>query len=387
MADRGTATSDFNELQSTPSDFNELQSTPSDVVSLDKITSALELSPDLLTIAERQAEEAALRRAREWQRLLSLLVLAVVVVIAWLVVQRSATVQQVLLDHGWYMALAAILGASVGTSEVVSRYRDEPTQALKSLPALTYLGLNALVSVSVYGLLTRYASTLIPTLADDPLMRSIAAGFGAMAILRSKFFTLRTEKGEDIGVGPDAAIAAFLSAADRGVDRKRAKRRLALVFNSTSKVTDYGYAKDFIKVSLLSFQNLDEVEKQSINKKIDEIYADESGMYPSNELKLQAMCYAVLVIVGEYNFNRLIGNLVDFIRHSEKEMKDRHDLAVKTKEVFVDQLRQSAEPPRPRSRGGLPSRRRERPAGASNGTRNGPRQPDEATPEAAGSRS
>jgi hypothetical protein len=348
MADRRNGTEEINEQPPTASN----------VVSLDTITSALEVPPDILRIAEQQAEEAAFRRAHRWRIALSVLILAGLTLLALFLIDRSAAAQQVLRDHGWYIVLSGILGASVGTSEVVSRYRDEPTQALMSMPAIIYLALNALVSMSVYGVLTRYASTLVPALANDPLMRSIAAGFGAMAILRSKFFTLRTEKGEDIGVGPDAAISAFLSAADRGIDRKRAKRRLALVFNSASKVTDYGYAKDFIKVSLLSFQNLNDNEKQRINAKIDEIYENKVNTYPSNELKLQAMCYAVLVIVGEYNFNRLISNLVDFIRHTEREMEERTHLAKKTTEVFVDQLRQSVTPDKPRRRVGSPSRRR-----------------------------
>ena len=74
---------------------------------------------------------------------------------------------------------------------------------------------------------------------------------GAFAI---KFFTLHTEKGEDIGVGPDAAISAFLSAADRGIDRVRAKRRLDLVFKSAGRVSRVEYIKDFIKVSLFHFK-------------------------------------------------------------------------------------------------------------------------------------
>ena len=73
-------------------------------------------------------------------------------------------------------------------------------QALASTPASIYLLLNAAVSGLVYGLLTRYSGTLIPSLADDPLMRSVVAGFGAMAILRTKFFTYRTEGGEEVGI-------------------------------------------------------------------------------------------------------------------------------------------------------------------------------------------
>ena len=347
MGDPGEATSEASERPTTKSN----------VVSLEEISSALEIPPDILKIAEQQAEETALRRGRWWGRAVLVLILAGLICLVWFLLHQSVTARQILRDHGWYMLLSGMLGASVGTSELVSRYRDEPTQALRSAPALTYLALNALVSVCVYGLLTRYARTLLPALVNDPLMRSITAGFGAMAVLRSKFFTLRTEKGEDIGVGPDAAISAFLSAADRGVDRTRAKRRLDLVFKSASRVPDYSYVKDFVKVSLLSFQNLNESEKQNINNKIDEIYNEHNKNYPSDELKLQAMCYAVLIIVGEYNFNRLINNLIDFIKRREQELKARKDLAKRTTDAFVDQLRQSVAPAKPAQQAGARARR------------------------------
>jgi hypothetical protein len=158
-------------------------------------------------------------------------------------------------------------------------------------------------------------------------MRSITAGFGAMAVLRSKFFTLHTEQGEDVGIGPDAAISAFLSAADRGVDRVRAKRRLDLVFKSASRVSGVEHYKDSIKVSLLSLQNLSDADKTKLNNEIDEIYEDDSK-YPDSDLKLQAICYAILGTTGEYNFNKLINNLVDIAVR-------RKSLAGGTKEEIV----------------------------------------------------
>jgi hypothetical protein len=147
-------------------------------------------------------------------------------------------------------------------------------------------------------------------------MRSITAGFGAMAILRSKFFTVRTEQGEDVGIGPDAAVSVFLSAADRGVDRARAKRRLDLVFKSADRIPKVENIKDFIKVALLSFQNL--VEREKLNKQIDSIYSDKSS-YPNSRLKLHATCYAVLVVLGEYNFNKLINNLAVLNEREERK--------------------------------------------------------------------
>jgi hypothetical protein len=305
-------------------------------VSLDEIDAALD-NREILTIAEKKATEAAFRRGHFVRTVMLIIVLLVLGIGAAILISRSQYARQVVHANLWFIVLSGILGASVGTAELVSRYRDEPMQALRSAPAVTYLALNALVSICVYGLLTHYTKTLVPALAKDPLMRSITAGFGAMAILRSKFFTLRTEKGEDIGVGPDAAIAAFLSAADRGVDRVRAKRRLDIVFKSASRVSRVEYIKDFIKVSLLSFQNLNDTEKAAINKKIDDIYQDDNT-YPSSELKLQAICYAVLIIVGEYNFNKLINNLADFIARQGREITNRKDLAEKTKEEVVKRV-------------------------------------------------
>jgi hypothetical protein len=247
-----------------------------------------------------------------------------------------------LYSDGWYITLAASLGASLGGSELMSRYRDEPLNALVSWAGLTYLSLNALTSACAYGLLSRYSADIMPQLSADQLLRAIVAGFGAMAILRSKFFTLRTEKGEDIGVGPDAALSAFLSAADRGVDRKRAGKRLKLVFSRVATLTEEPTAskdsvtlpiKDFIRVSLSAFQNLGQQEKDDIRAKMDEIYDSKKDEYPSEELKLQALCYEILVIAGEYNFSRLMKNLEKFLGHlSRTELARRQEEEEKEKE-------------------------------------------------------
>src|SRR5215207_8032182 len=116
----------------------------------------------------------------------TVLIVVILAAVVWLLYPRLPANGRA---HTWFVLLAAALGVAVGASELVSRYRDEPVQALLSPSAFAYLSLNAVVSACVYGLLTRYSQALVPALADDPLMRSIAAGFGAMALLRSKFFT------------------------------------------------------------------------------------------------------------------------------------------------------------------------------------------------------
>jgi hypothetical protein len=212
--------------------------------------------------------------------------------------------------HGWPVLLALTLGSTVGASEVVSRYRDEPVRAILSNAGLMYLGLNGVVSALTYGLLTRYSSSFAQGLQGDRVMTAMVAGFGAMAVLRSKFFTIRTPKGEDISVGPDAAVSAILEAADRGVDRSRASRRLSLVYRAARRITDAKVGAEFFQISLAAFQNLDATEKAEVIAVIDEILETD---YPP-ELQIEAMCYVVLRLTGELNFNDIMANLQDFLR-------------------------------------------------------------------------
>lgn len=233
-----------------------------------------------------------------------------IVLLVLILVAIYVSIARESLSLGWrqhtnYVVLAGVLGAFVGASELISRYRDEPMQALRSTAAFMYLLLNATVSACTYGLLTKYADFIIPDIAQDRLLTSIVAGFGSMAILRSKFFTLRTEAGEDISIGPDAAVSAFLGAADRGVDRNRAYRRLSLVFDRSSEIHPSTIGSDFLQISLAAFQNLSADDKATVAEKIDSVA---KSAYPP-ELKLQVICYAVLGVAGERNFNTMMDNL------------------------------------------------------------------------------
>jgi hypothetical protein len=227
---------------------------------------------------------------------------------------RDANLPVLTSADGPYVLLSALFGSVIGASELISRYRDAPVRALLNSAAGAYLLVNAIVSACTYGLLTNYGRTFIPALTADPLMRSIVAGFGAMAVLRSKFFTLRTEKGEDISVGPDAAISVFLSAADRGVDRTRAAKRLQVVYTRPNEILRYDGVKEFIKTSLDAFQNISKEERARIEAAINRIYGPEGKKEYSNEkLKLQALCYEILIIVGEHDFDQLMDNLRDYL--------------------------------------------------------------------------
>ena len=128
-------------------------------------------------------EERELGLARRRRRiLLALVVLAIGGALLWIHNGLPESVR----DRGPALCAATFFGMIAGGSELLSRYRDEPLKALNSNAGILYVALNGAISAAAYGLLVRYGKHLFPGIADDELMLSVLAGFGAMAVLRSK---------------------------------------------------------------------------------------------------------------------------------------------------------------------------------------------------------
>jgi hypothetical protein len=134
------------------------------------------------------------------------------------------------------VAVAAV-GALVGISELVSRYRDEPTRALFTMPAMLYVALNAAAALLALGL----GSSQVPNVGEPGVLGVhwglvLACGLGAMAILRSALFVVRTD-GKDLQVGPGSLVQMLLDAADRALDRLRAEERAWTVAKLMEELT------------------------------------------------------------------------------------------------------------------------------------------------------
>jgi hypothetical protein len=122
--------------------------------------------------------------------------------------------------------VVAILGALVGSAELVSRYRDAPARAVLNLPATIYIALNVCASLAALFLIHVYdwRFGLSSTGAALHWAQIGVAGTGAMALFRSSLFTVHAGD-RDIGVGPSSFLQIFRDASDRAVDRLRAKAR------------------------------------------------------------------------------------------------------------------------------------------------------------------
>ena len=210
---------------------------------------------------------------------------------------------------GWALA-SALFGALVGLSEILSRYRDEPVRAATTGAGLSYLLLNAVISLFAFGILRQYAGGILPVIKDDPLMTAIVAGFGSMTIFRSKLFTFRTPDGTEYAIGPAIVLETVLKTIDQKIDRVRAIDRQKRVAASLRGLDDFDKASQYLLASLNSFQNLTKEKKDEIAAVIKDYAAPALPV----QLKIMAMGFAFLNISGEKNFDQVIENLKDYLR-------------------------------------------------------------------------
>ncbi|WP_159998857.1 hypothetical protein [Roseomonas sp. 18066] len=134
-------------------------------------------------------------------------------------------------------AAVTLIGAMVGVTELVGRYRDRPTAPLETWPGVVYILVNAMAAFIVFWLLrtNQLGMSSIGGLGGT-LNQVLLAGFGSMALFRTSIFSLRVKE-TDIAIGPAAALQVILKAADRACDRQRAgprARRVKTIMHGVS---------------------------------------------------------------------------------------------------------------------------------------------------------
>ena len=158
---------------------------------------------------------------------------------------------------------AALLGILVGLAELISRYRDAPQSVLYSRPALLYLALNGAASSLALALIRAFGWTFGAAPDTVRWTQLLVAGVGAMALFRASLFTVRAGD-HDIAVGPATFLQIFRDAADREVDRLRARAR-SLHVGKLMDGVDYGKASDgLIPYCLALMQNVSDDEQQKL---------------------------------------------------------------------------------------------------------------------------
>lgn len=125
---------------------------------------------------------------------------------------------------GFEYGLACGLGALVGLTELVTRYRDSYSRLLRLRSFhLYWIGNGA---VSGLALLILHSGLLV--VGDGVparwLLEVFVAAFGGMLLLRSALMVVQV-KGQDVQVGPGAAMSALLDSIEEVVNRNQAAAR------------------------------------------------------------------------------------------------------------------------------------------------------------------
>ncbi len=207
--------------------------------------------------------------------------------------------------------LVGLFGLLVGAAELVSRYRDAPRKALITAPAFLYVGLNAAAALLALALIYAFDWRFGISGGSDALWwtRVMIAGLGAMAFFRSSLFTIRVGE-SDIGVGPGGLLQIVLDAADRAVDRARAKPRALSV---TQIMQDVSFDKACEALPAFCFalmQNVPADEQQQFAQQIAALAS--SSM--DDRVKGLNLGLALMNVVGEPVLEAAVETLGDDIK-------------------------------------------------------------------------
>lgn len=212
-----------------------------------------------------------------------------------------------LLTDNWRPSIFAFLcGGLVGITEIASRYRDEPFQAIKSPYGMIYVTLNGAISILSLLLIFHYPDTF-RAISGDKLLAAIAAGFGSSAIMRTRLAVLKGPDNKEVSVGPDLVITVLLQTFDKRIDRLRARKRQAIVIKNLPgirKLGSFRTAADYLLASLLAFQNMSDTDKSQFSS----IIADYDKKLLPEDIKYLALGFVFLTLVGEAQFADVVDN-------------------------------------------------------------------------------
>ncbi len=210
----------------------------------------------------------------------------------------------------------ALIGFTVGTVELVSRYRDNPLRAVTTFPALIYIALNVAAGLIVLAILEIVRPPWLfpssPTETDPKeqwLYVVLTAGFGAVALLRSSLFKLKGPDG-DVAIGPSFVLDTLLAASDRGVDRIVASPRGQAVADLMKDVS-FERARNALPTYCFALmQNVAPQEQKAIADQVNALAT--ASMH--DRIRALNLGLALLNVVGERVLSGAVKDLGDLIK-------------------------------------------------------------------------
>jgi hypothetical protein len=171
-------------------------------------------------------------------------------------------------DIVWRYETVGLLGASVGTAELLSRYRDAPGYVLLSAPGMGYVLINALASIAALGIILTFDWKFGARGDAAAATQVLVAGFGAMALFRSSLLTVKAGD-SDVGIGPSSVLSIIMAASDRSADRLRAADRAGRVRDIMQDVSFAKAHDSLVDVAVALMQNLNPADVVALRSGVD----------------------------------------------------------------------------------------------------------------------
>ncbi len=213
----------------------------------------------------------------------------------------------------WDFALVGSIGGLLGLCELLTRYRDEPRQAVINTAGALYTLTNALAAVVALFMLNVFdvdfglkgpenAEKLRVTLL-------LVGGLGSMAFFRSSLFTLKLGE-KDVPLGPGLILQILLDVTDRAVDRGRAEPRALAI---TEIMNDFDFEKGKLALPAYCFTLMQNVSSEEQNAVGEQVKKLESATM-SSRIKAYLLGLLLLNVVGEDVLRAAIKSLGDEIK-------------------------------------------------------------------------
>jgi hypothetical protein len=194
----------------------------------------------------------------------------------------------------------------ISSAEIISRYRDEPEEALRTWPSIFYMLINAAASLATLAVIRELNWNF--GISDQAAMnwaQVFVAGFGAMAILRASFFSVQIGD-EAVPIGLKRYLDVMLTSIDRAVDRKRAEERGKAVGEIMEKVVFEKAYQALPAYCLALLQNLSQDDQDQLGKKIGLLY-NSTEINP--RVKSLLLGIALMNLAGEHVLRAAVKNL------------------------------------------------------------------------------
>ncbi len=188
--------------------------------------------------------------------------------------------------------IVILVGFGTGATELLSRFRDQPFQAVISKPGMFYLAVNGGAAALAFFLMLEWK---ILNEADEKAQQVLVAGLSAMAFLRTGLFTTKVGD-KEIAFGPSLVLQVVLDALDREYDRQRAYRRAGIIEKVMGGL-DFKTARTSLpEICFSLMQNVRAEEKERFATDLQHLVQLE-GL--SDEARSMALGLMLMQIVGE----------------------------------------------------------------------------------------